>query len=181
MFPGGSYQLVTLGNMLFKRLPPPSSQIASGIILDSTPGSGNLSTTKQAFTTGVRNPLTKFLVGMLVSVLYAWAQLRWLLFGIKRSQDILKESLSNPRLVPWANKRTPRLYLYSKADALIPVKDVQGHIQVVEAAGMDVKSEMFEKSSHVQHIREDPKRYWSAVTSLWEAACTAYDSMALAN
>jgi len=171
---GGSYQLVTLGQLLAKRSVIPSRRTTTGIVIDSSPGRGNLTNAIQAFTAAVPNRLYRLLIGMLVSALYAYFSLRYILFGTNPPADILKESLLNAHLVPWVDERTPRLYVYSKVDQLIPWQDVEGHIHAVEAAGMDVRSEVFEKSAHVQHAIEDPKRYWSAIAGLWDAVARAY-------
>lgn len=64
----------------------------------------------------------------------------------------------------------PRLYLFSKADHLIPSADVLEHAAAARHQGVDVTVEEFEGTMHVAHVRKEPERYWGAVKSLWEAS-----------
>jgi len=64
--------------------------------------------------------------------------------------------------------RTPRVYLYSKADLMVKDDEVEEHADQAEAQGWAVKRVRFEKSPHAGHIREDAGRYWKAVLEAWE-------------
>ena len=66
----------------------------------------------------------------------------------------------------------PRLYLYSKADLIIPGEEVAAHVKEARARGVEVAEEVFERSPHVSHARTEPERYWAAVRKLWERAAT---------
>ena len=65
---------------------------------------------------------------------------------------------------------TPRLYLYSQADEMVPWTEVEEHAEEARKAGLDVRMERFEGSPHVAHARTDPERYWGAVKKVWEDA-----------
>lgn len=142
------------------------------MVFDSTPSGGSLATTKKAFTAAISNPILIFLMGLLVTILHFQAKIRTWLFGHVHLAEALKGHLLNPRLVPWTKKSTPRLYIYSKTDELVSWKEVRGHVEAAEAAGLNVKNEEFHGTSHVQHVRADPVRYWSIVRALWAGACT---------
>jgi hypothetical protein len=64
----------------------------------------------------------------------------------------------------------PRCYLYSKDDALIAWQDVCEHATESVHKGIPVKEVLFEGSGHVGHARQEPDRYWRAVTATWRSA-----------
>lgn len=68
------------------------------------------------------------------------------------------------------SKATPRLYLYSDTDLVIPSKAVEEHIAEAKQEGFDVQAELFHGSAHVSHARKDPERYWGAIRSVWDKA-----------
>ncbi|KAF2714709.1 hypothetical protein K504DRAFT_456904 [Pleomassaria siparia CBS 279.74] len=67
------------------------------------------------------------------------------------------------------NSRTPRVYLYSKADRMVKWEDVEGHADEAATKGWDVKKVRFETSPHVGHILEDEGKYWGAIADAWES------------
>ena len=81
------------------------------------------------------------------------------------------KTLLQPRLLPWMNVRTPRLYVFSKKDELVPWQEVQKHADAAKRSGLDTRCEVYEDSAHVAHMRHDPKRYWASILDLWQTAC----------
>ncbi|KAH8664631.1 hypothetical protein BX600DRAFT_437165 [Xylariales sp. PMI_506] len=96
---------------------------------------------------------------------------------VSRAADALRD----PILVAPA---TPRLYAYSRADAMIPWRDAQAHaaetrasaekaaaaaVAVVGEEGaaggvvVVVEEMVFEKTAHCTHATEEPERYWKGV------------------
>ena len=82
----------------------------------------------------------------------------------------MRTTLNKYLLLPWFSKHTPRLYLYSQADEMVPWTEVEEHAEEARKAGLDVRMERFEGSPHVAHARSDPERYWGAVKKVWEDA-----------
>ncbi|KAJ7690481.1 hypothetical protein B0H17DRAFT_1134291 [Mycena rosella] len=82
--------------------------------------------------------------------------------------EFIREGLSNPKIFPWMDSATPRLYLYSDADQLSLIRDVKAHIEAAKQKGLNVQEVYFPGSPHVQHSRTYPDRYWSAVHSIWD-------------
>lgn len=68
------------------------------------------------------------------------------------------------------NLKVPRCYLYSKADAQIAWQDVYEHAGASMLHSGRVTEVIFENSSHVDHARKEPERYWDAITTVWQQA-----------
>lgn len=56
----------------------------------------------------------------------------------------------------------PQLFLYSKKDAIVPYKDIQGIIKERRHRGFDVQEVVWEDSDHVAHLRKHPEEYVAA-------------------
>jgi hypothetical protein len=148
--------------------PPPSA-----VILDSCPGGGGLKVTRRAFANAVRNPILRWLVSAFITLFYIYAVLAYRLFGKKTTILKMRTTLNKYLLLPWFSKHTPRLYLYSQADEMVPWTEVEAHAGEARKAGLDVRMERFEGSPHVTHARTDPERYWGAVKKVWEDATSS--------
>ncbi|KAF8553926.1 hypothetical protein OG21DRAFT_1175910 [Imleria badia] len=61
------------------------------------------------------------------------------------------------------NSQTPRLYIFSKKDEVVPWQAVQQHVETAKKSGLNVRCEVYEESAHVAHVRHDPKRYWASI------------------
>lgn len=53
----------------------------------------------------------------------------------------------------------PQLYLYSTADAIIPVGDVEAHIASQKKRGVPITAVDFEDSAHCEHYKQYPDKY----------------------
>ncbi|KAG2132951.1 hypothetical protein DEU56DRAFT_421830 [Suillus clintonianus] len=170
---GGSLQMTLLGNMLKRKYGSALIQgfIKSALILDSCPAVGNLRTIKLAFSAVFRNPILRFIVlSMIYTMHFVGLGLSLLLGKRIMLMENLRIEMWNPRVLPWMGLHTPRLYLFSRKDKLIPWQDVTQHAEISKERGMDVHCELFEESEHVAHIRVEPERYWSSVQVIWAAA-----------
>jgi hypothetical protein len=87
--------------------------------------------------------------------------------GNPSTHDFIRDGLNNPKIFPWMDSGTPRLYLYSDADQYSRVEDVKEHIEAAKKKGLNVREEYFRGSQHVQHSKAEPDRYWKAVRSIW--------------
>ncbi|KAF9223319.1 hypothetical protein BS17DRAFT_817638 [Gyrodon lividus] len=171
---GGCSQLTALGRLLSSKFPltTTSEHLMSALILDSCPATGNVRTIKAAFSFAIRNPVARYIALAIIYIAHAIRLSLSMAFGKEMMvMEYLKMQLFRPHLLPWMNTETPRLYIFSKKDKLVPWQEVQQHAEAARKAGLNVRCEMFEESGHVAHMRLDPKRYWASVQDVWEVAC----------
>lgn len=142
-------------------------------ILDSTPGGSSFRREVFRWTTGIATgiaPRLSFLPrllaqfvayimgGMLVLMLMGMPRL----FGQELMAARCRRAFNTAEDIPVTSSR---LYIYSDSDTLIGSQDVESHAKEAEELGYgNVELEMFRGIGHVQHMRSDPKRYWSAIT-----------------
>lgn len=65
----------------------------------------------------------------------------------------------------------PQLYLYSSADALIPLSAVQQFQEMQKQRGVQVYSKMWTDSAHCEHYRIHPDEYVSQLERFVETCC----------
>jgi len=165
--------MTLLGHMLREKYgsSPVQGLFTSALILDSCPAVGNLNTIKLAFTAVVRNPVVRLIVLIFLYTKHFIGLGLSLLFGKRiMIMENLRIEMSNPRVLTWMSLHTPRLYLFSRKDKLIPWQEVTSHAETARERGMDVLCELFEESEHVAHVRVEPERYWSSVQQVWTVA-----------
>ncbi|KAG2369325.1 hypothetical protein BDR07DRAFT_1604636 [Suillus spraguei] len=170
---GGSLQMTLLGHMLLRKYGSTLNQrfITSALVLDSCPATGSLKSIKLAFSAVIRNPILKVLVLAMIYTMHFVGLGLSLVFGKRiMTMENLQIDMWNPRVLPWMGLHTPRLYLFSRKDKLIPWQDVTRHAETAKERGMDARCELFEESEHVAHIRVEPERYWASVQDIWAAA-----------
>ncbi|KAJ6468307.1 hypothetical protein C8R45DRAFT_837987, partial [Mycena sanguinolenta] len=166
---GGGFHLIALSKML----PPKifqSPRSPSALIIDSAPGGDTLDKAMRAVTSPLKNTLIRLLASGVVVFYYC---IMWTVGRIvSRPSPIaaMMTALRNPRVLPWIDERSPRLYIYSKADQMVPSVDVEAHAARCAREGLDVRKVCFDKSAHVTHARVYPEEYWAAVRSLWTDA-----------
>ncbi|KAK5685451.1 hypothetical protein LTS10_003530 [Elasticomyces elasticus] len=78
----------------------------------------------------------------------------------------LREGLNDASLF---SREVPRVYLYSKADRMVPWSAVQDHCASSHNEGYRANMVRFRASPHVAHVNEDKERYWGAVDSVLQA------------
>ncbi|KAG5643287.1 hypothetical protein DXG03_001254 [Asterophora parasitica] len=172
---GGCSQLICLSRLLAARYADRSliQPSTCTIVFDSCPGLGNMQHAKNAFGTLTRNWLIRRLMNVVITWLFFYSAVVRRLFGWKNAIEELKIALHSPRLLPWVHKGTPRLYLYSKTDEMVPFYEVDRHAEEARGAGLNVQTQVFEDTPHVCHAKIEPEKYWSAVTNLWRGADAA--------
>jgi len=176
---GGALQATTLSSVLRKsgyHPPAQANPARSAVFFDSVPGVGNFGTIKRAFTLAVPDPFWRAL-----ALLYMYSFIIgegvtsfWLSpFGyppptLKR----MKEALEEPAFLPWVSRGTPRTYVWSKGDEIVPWWEVKRHAARVREYKVSerVRDEEFEGSAHVAHMVKDRKRYWDLVQDVWRAS-----------
>lgn len=143
----------------------------SALVLDSSPCIGSFRTIGLAFSIAIRNPVVRYIALFIIYVAHALRLSVRMLFGAETIETQYLKALFQPRLLPWMNAQTPRLYVFSRTDELVPWKQVQRHAEAAKQSGLDVRCEVYEESAHVAHMRLDPKRYWGSILDLWQVAC----------
>lgn len=181
-------QLLVLSKLLAKRTSSVSS--AAGLdpvalVLDSVPDSNGLRCMVVVFTQAVRNPLKRLLAIPILAFLYTVFAIS---YGNPPVLKDLRQRLNSPHLVPLSRsiqgsekapaheagpRGVPRLYIASKTDTMTRFPQVMSHMEDARRAGIDVRAEVFDHTSHVSHAKMEPVRYWSAIKALWRDASAA--------
>ncbi|KAF5354407.1 hypothetical protein D9758_010743 [Tetrapyrgos nigripes] len=171
---GGSLQMLALGQLLQSQGVTPelyqNAKVSSALIIDSCPGGESLSSAIKVFAQFFPNPLLRLPITAIMVFLYAIRVIRTGFFGTVPMFTRLKNALVEPSILPWFDENTPRLYVYSRTDELVPFDEVSAHVVRARGAGQNVREEVFDRSPHVAHARTDPVRYWSVVQELWTSA-----------
>ncbi|KAJ3809428.1 hypothetical protein F5876DRAFT_43846, partial [Lentinula aff. lateritia] len=172
--------MYTLGNLLRTRSGSSSgsresSPHVSAVVIDSCPGNASFRGAIQAFTAALpKNFFLRVPVIFFVTLLYGFGIIRHRIFGVRPIFERLKEGLlrkgSEGGILPWMNEQTPRMYVCSKKDDLIPIDQIEEHVKEARRRGLNAKIEMYEDTPHVAHARSYPERYWGAVKDLWVSA-----------
>ncbi|EJD48495.1 hypothetical protein AURDEDRAFT_162454 [Auricularia subglabra TFB-10046 SS5] len=149
----------------------PHRRAPVGLILDSNPASPNFRLLFKAITTGWRLPL-KIAFALVFTPCYLFLRTFDWIFGRTNPASALRLRLARTDLLaPWTTPATPRTYVYSTADAVVPAKGIEAHIADVRRLGIEAHAERFTDSAHVAHARSDPDRYWRVVRETWARAC----------
>ncbi|KAF2191562.1 hypothetical protein K469DRAFT_720618 [Zopfia rhizophila CBS 207.26] len=161
---GGANQLVQFAK-LWRRtegsLLPVRAQV-----LDSSPGKGAWKRSHSAIKLSLPRAIFFRIFGSLLAHLLLVA-----IFVVDRVMRrehmivVMCRLLNDPSLF---QTKAPRVYLYSKADAMVGDDEVEEHADEAASKGWEVEKVKFEKSPHAGHIREDKGKYWKAVMAAWE-------------
>ncbi|KAF9266431.1 hypothetical protein L218DRAFT_985576 [Marasmius fiardii PR-910] len=174
---GGASQLYTLSNLLRARgithssYQPSIWRPISAMIIDSSPANGTIQTGLRAFTMHIKSPFLRVSIRMILTVFFSIRMFFDRILGIARPPfEHVKSALNSPHLLPWMDLNTPRVYLYSRRDELVPWKEVEEHVKKAKARGLNVEEEVFETAPHVALARTEPERYWEVVKRTWGRA-----------
>jgi hypothetical protein len=169
---GGSIRLSHLAKRLSSQSlrPLPSPLQPSALVVDSSPGGDNFTSAFRNFRVTIpprliRYPVLGFIF-LFHTIAYLLGQVHWKFF------EFLRQEMIKPTWLPWmiASRQgysTPQLFIYSKADQMVPFKDVQEFTESSEAQGNQVQRLIFEESDHVSHMRKHPETYWNAIKQCW--------------
>ncbi|KAK1215030.1 hypothetical protein PQX77_022380 [Marasmius sp. AFHP31] len=173
----GASQLYTLAKLLQSRGVTPSSYTPttkpiSALIIDSSPANGTITTGIRAFTLHIRRAIFRIPLQIILGFFLILRILFDKLTGTPPPFEPLKRILNSPHTLPWMDEKTPRTYMYSKKDELVPFGEVDEHVRKGrEVAGLvGVRSEVFETARHVDLARTEPGRYWGVVKDTWARA-----------
>lgn len=158
----------------------------SSMILDSVPSNPTISDSAKALS--ISMPKNIILRTISMGIAYGFLLTFWILRKLSIGTDpveFARKAINNSTLITPAGdlmiddnwdkaeeekndivnrKVLRRCYIYSDADDLIPVRDVDDHIR--QSALNDwivIDKEFFIGSPHVGHMRADPVRYWAIV------------------
>ncbi|KAI0082251.1 hypothetical protein K474DRAFT_1655619 [Panus rudis PR-1116 ss-1] len=168
---GGANQLIELHEYIAPKVPEqPTKAQPICFVFDSVPGIATLSSALEAFTAQIQSRLLKLMAYIFFFGVYVFLTISYAITGTEPLIDRARRVLNKVDLFPGATVKTPRLYLYSDKDKLVPAHAVESHIDQARQLGLNVKVEKFTGSAHVQHARVHPDAYWHAVKSAWEEA-----------
>ncbi|THU94893.1 hypothetical protein K435DRAFT_860068 [Dendrothele bispora CBS 962.96] len=171
---GGGLQMLSLGQLLHSQGITPEiyrdARTISALIVDSSPGGEGFRNAIRVFAQFFPSLLIRIPLTAILTILYPFRIIRTRIFGTVPLFTRLKNGLAAPSILPWFDQSTPRLYIYSRQDEMVPFDEVREHVAHVREAGLNVREEAFENSPHVAHARTDPPRYWNAVQELWSSA-----------
>lgn len=170
---GGSSHLAILARRYHEDtcLPLP----VDAIILDSTP-------TKPTFTSlmaSLSMPLPRLVLvrqtmkaAIAMAVFLVYLVPRWLgmiILADRTYHDLCSSDneSDDAREMAWLKKGAIRTYIYSDTDVLCRAKDIESHFRTAQSQGLRVRSEPWQGSGHVAHMKMDPERYWRVVRETW--------------
>ncbi|CAK5274497.1 unnamed protein product [Mycena citricolor] len=170
---GGAAQMYLLSLAINKRhIPsiPPSHKVPFALVFDSGPGSYVRVDLRRAVTASVPAGLRRLVFLGVAELAVTHLQARAAICLGKMPQDTIVPALVNPSLFPWMDRATPRLYIFSDADRVIPASRVRAHLRAARENGLNVTTEEFSGTAHVRHAFADPERYWRSVDNIWREA-----------
>ncbi|KAG9016583.1 hypothetical protein FRB90_002917 [Tulasnella sp. 427] len=162
---GGVLALVNVTDGLHRLSGKPSLPLpARSVIFDSCPGDSNFLGGAKAFTGHIKNSIIRTAASALA---VSSMTLFWLFLtatGVEDPFVTMRKRLLDPTFLPETASRT---YIYSKTDELVPAQVVEQHAQESKKLGMDVVLEAYENTPHVNHLKQNPDRYWAIVKNAW--------------
>jgi fructose-specific component phosphotransferase system IIB-like protein len=163
---GGAYTTSLLAQDYLARTGQPLPVAAAAF--DSSPGRIRKDRTFAAFTTAF--PKTIIIYQLLQGLLLIYLLCLGAAQAISgRSDRITRlfDELNDTRLF---RKGAPRVYLYSREDAMIHWEDVLEHAVAAAALGWKCETVEFKGTGHCNHIALDSKPYFDALQRVWQQA-----------
>lgn len=176
--PAGGIHLMTLASILDRRLDEiqaPAGRVLPTItmafIIDSAPGSDDYESIMSSFTLSITSPILKATARLPLTLAYIAYYLTYnKLFNNPLLLPLLHKFLEQQRPLPGSDGESPRLYIYSDTDSMVPWTSVERHLSMLSANKVPFMAEKYIGSQHVSHARHDSRRYWGAVAAVWESA-----------
>lgn len=141
-----------------------TTPLFSKMVIDSAPARASLTAGVKAFSFAF--PSNPVLRPLIKAYFYIVLSLWMYIHKILRIEDGMARVYRRTNDLTLFPSSIPRLYLYSKADELIPWRRVHAHADVAREDGYAVREEVFEKAPHCNLLKEDAQRYWEAVGRL---------------
>lgn len=135
-------------------------------ILDSSPTKGQWMKSHAAITASLpRNLFWRWFGSTLVHLLLLGSFISDKIMRRENKMVIICRELNDEKVF---DASVPRVYLYSRADAMVSFEEADGHADIAISKGWDVTKVQFENSAHCGHVREDEAKYWAAVMEAWK-------------
>jgi len=176
---GGAHSAVQLAQTYRERLSDRNDQEPldlpiSAMVLDSCPGKPDYHLAVKATTAGLpKNPLVRLIATPLLHGMLLLAGLSHQIGVAELATSKTWRVLNDPS-GPFLQRQTPRTYVYSKGDVMIPAEDVVEHAEIARSAsglGDDrIALVEFIGSQHVNHLSVDAEKYWRVVQETWNRA-----------
>lgn len=135
-------------------------------ILDSCPGRGTFKKAISAL--AVSLPKSQPLYSIFLGLLYLAMSVYFIItisIGITNPIEHLRQALNDVKSMK--NERS-RCYIYGDADRMVDWHDIEAHAEDARQKGFATRTERFEGSGHVAHVRQGGgARYWSIVDEMW--------------
>ena len=131
------------------------------MILDSSPGKFHWNDTHEAFAA----VMPRWMSPAVHPIMAAAMVMNTVMVLEPVPQTKMFEALNSEGAIKTQKRRT---YLLSGADRIIAAEDVIEHGETARGKGLAVRFENFGDSKHVQHMKNDPERYWAVVKETWE-------------
>ncbi|CAG8551468.1 11446_t:CDS:1 [Ambispora gerdemannii] len=139
----------------------------SALIIDSAPGYASIFTVYRVFTVAQKNPIKKAFLAIAIEFLFLFFGLpSLLLYSRFTGRKNIIEFFTNVLFEHNAAKYSPRLFIYSKTDKLIPSSSVEEVLaKSVRLCGDKTRKLCLEESDHVMHWAKHTDIYENAVDS----------------
>ncbi|CAG8538347.1 3333_t:CDS:1 [Ambispora leptoticha] len=137
----------------------------SALIIDSAPGTRSIFTFYRIFTVAQKNPIKKFFLAIFVESLFLFIGLpSMLLYSLFTGQKGLIKFFTDVLFEHNSVKDSPRLFIYSKTDKLVPSSSIEEVIAKSERLNGDKTRKLcLEESDHVRHWATHMEIYEKAV------------------
>ena len=138
-----------------------------GIVFDSCPGEATYQRSVHAMSLSLpKSPIAQYLGPLLIHFTLCLFYLAVFVFRFETVITRSRRMLNSPLMFDSA---VPRLYIFSKADELVPHQDVESHAEDAKLKGYtSVRQLLFETSGHCAHAMAHKDQYWRAVDGVVE-------------
>lgn len=157
---GGAQSLIQIGLAYRSRTLTPLP--LSSTILDSAPGSPEITVSHRAMLLSLPIPKTPVIRLPASLLLWLYLAITWLymgVMGVENPIDGVRDRINDTTLF----RPGKRVYVYSREDEMVPWEWVEANAGLAEKRGWSVQKERFEGSKHVAHAIVDKERYWSII------------------
>lgn len=132
------------------------------LVVDSAPGSPQIGVSHRAMILSLHPP--PYAYHLLSTILWIYLGLYWVymtIFNVENPIQRVRDRLNDIRLFKAEGER---VYIYSRADQLVPWEWVETSAENAKGEGWKVRLEEFKGSKHVAHAVVDKERYWKIVS-----------------
>lgn len=136
-----------------------------GIILDCCPGDAAFQRSFHAAAESLPNNGLAKGIGKALLVPFIGTIMGLQAIGAMRSIQHLRAELNDPNIF---GSTARRLYLYSKADAVVRWEDVESHLEDAQSVhNYTATGTVFSESAHCSIIRDHAEHYWKTIERFW--------------